>query len=630
MSSPTDPRQTIDASADPATAKYASSLQEVPFATSSNIYITNINEYTTIRVSDPGQPSGNTSEVQFNLNGRMSADDGLTYNPTTDSLDVLGNLTAGTVFTDNLKYANGSNWTFSGSSYSNSNVQSYLPTYTGNLNVDKVVATLFAGSGANLTNIPAGNILGAVASATSATSATTATTAGSATTAVNVTSPAQPNITSVGTLSSLSVTATVTAGNLSSTGRVVATGNITSGNADLGNLATANYFSGNASQLFSLPGANVTGTVPSATSAGSATTAGTVTTAAQPNITSVGTLTGLTVSNSSGIVNFNNTANVSLGSIANLKIGGGGTNGQVLTATGSGNTVQWSTPTAGNLQDITTNGANTDRAIFISNTTSSTNANTGALKVTGGVGISGNLHVQNPITSYSTIYAGSLSDFGSWTVPVFLGRDAGAEYIQGALVNTNANGSADWVAYNDLSDGDGGMSAWADMGYTGSTFSDPLYTITNANDGYFFVQGIDALDGGNLVIATGEKGTHHDIVFATGGFLEQNETMRLDHERNIFFVGGHAHTGLSDKIIDLDVNGNTAIGGNTSVTGNLTVTKMMVSVTNTLGNLTATAGARAFVSDANLVALGNFGAQIGGGGSNLVPAWSDGTNWYVG
>lgn len=49
-----------------------------------------------------------------------------------------------------------------------------------------------------------------------------------------------------------------------------------------------------------------------------------------------------------------------------------------------------------------------------------------------------------------------------------------------------------------------------------------------------------------------------------------------------------------------------------------------------LANLTAVAGARAFVNDANLVATGNFGSQISGGGANLVPVWSDGSNWYIG
>jgi hypothetical protein len=41
-------------------------------------------------------------------------------------------------------------------------------------------------------------------------------------------------------------------------------------------------------------------------------------------------------------------------------------------------------------------------------------------------------------------------------------------------------------------------------------------------------------------------------------------------------------------------------------------------------------GMRAFVSDANLVPTGNFGATVGGGGANTTPVWSDGTNWYIG
>jgi hypothetical protein len=68
-------------------------------------------------------------------------------------------------------------------------------------------------------------------------------------------------------------------------------------------------------------------------------TAGTVTTAAQPNITSTGSLTGLTVSNASGIVNFSNTANVTLGAVGNLHIAGG-TAGQLLSTNGNG-TLSW-------------------------------------------------------------------------------------------------------------------------------------------------------------------------------------------------------------------------------------------------------------------------------------------------
>jgi len=89
----------------------------------------------------------------------------------------------------------------------------------------------------------------------------------------SLTTNAQPNVTSVGTLASLTVTA-----------------NITGGNANLGNLVTANYFSGAGNNLSNIQGGNVTGQV------GNALVAGTVYTNAQPNITSVGTLTSLTVS----------------------------------------------------------------------------------------------------------------------------------------------------------------------------------------------------------------------------------------------------------------------------------------------------------------------------------------------
>jgi hypothetical protein len=103
------------------------------------------------------------------------------------------------------------------------------------------------------------------------------------------------------------------------TGNIVldaATGNITGlGNANLGNLAIANFFSGNGNALFNIQGANVVGTVANATTA---VTAGTVTTNAQPNITSVGTLTGLVVGNATANVTYNNDGNGSLSATGNI------------------------------------------------------------------------------------------------------------------------------------------------------------------------------------------------------------------------------------------------------------------------------------------------------------------------
>ena len=128
---------------------------------------------------------------------------------------------------------------------------------TGNLRVTGVIS----GSGAGLTSITGANVTGTVP------------------TAVTVTASAQPNIASVGTLTSLAVTGNITSGNLSGTSIVgtlttAAQTNITSVGT-LGSLAvTGNITSGN------LSGTSIVGTL---------------TTASQTNITSVGTLGSLSV-----------------------------------------------------------------------------------------------------------------------------------------------------------------------------------------------------------------------------------------------------------------------------------------------------------------------------------------------
>jgi hypothetical protein len=289
---------------------------------------------------------------------------------------TFANVTATGNVTGNYFVGNGSQLTGLPESYSNANVAAYLPTYTGNLvsltgNISttgnitgnyfvgnfsgqastavtagtvtdaaqpnitsvgtltsvsvtgNVIAGNITGNGSGLTSITGANVTGTVANATYATSAGNAT---SATTADTVTTAAQPNITSVGTLSSVSVSGNIVGGNIATAGLITATGNITGSyfigngsqltglpesysNANVaaylptytGNLASlagnvtttanigANYFLGNGSQLTSITGANVTGQV------GNALVAGTVTDAAQPNITSVGTLSSVSV-----------------------------------------------------------------------------------------------------------------------------------------------------------------------------------------------------------------------------------------------------------------------------------------------------------------------------------------------
>lgn len=41
-------------------------------------------------------------------------------------------------------------------------------------------------------------------------------------------------------------------------------------------------------------------------------------------------------------------------------------------------------------------------------------------------------------------------------------------------------------------------------------------------------------------------------------------------------------------------------------------------------------GCRGFVNDASVVAAGNFGTVVAGGGANKVPVFADGTDWRIG
>lgn len=115
------------------------------------------------------------------------------------------------------------------------------------------------------------------------------------------------------------------------------------------------------------------------------------------------------------------------------------------------------------------------------------------------------------------------------TSPVLVATNSNNQYIQVALINSDSNGSTDYAAYG--ADGDE-TQGWSDLGFTGHDFSDANYTITSPGDGYLFVQGYSDGTGGNLVFATGGTGLGQDIVFATGGFLAGSEIARFSHSNN--------------------------------------------------------------------------------------------------
>ena len=381
-----------------------------------------------------GSPGGANTQVQFNNEGNFGGDAGFTYNSVTNVLSVSGNIVAnrfignGALLTGIVApIANFANFAGNVTVSNQPNITS-LGTLTSLSVTGNVSANYFLGNGAFLTGVGNANFTPI---------------ANFANFAGNVTVSNQPNITGLGTLTNVSVSGNANVGNLKAnliasnlipaTSNIYTLGNTTNrwkdvylaGNSIyLGNVTLAdangslsiNGGTGNiiANNLTSVPAANIVGQVANSL------VASTVYTNAQPNITSVGTLTSLSVAgnttagnlltagavtgsnvtanqffnalnanitgsaNLSGVVTVTNTGtitslgninftaapNVTLGTVANLHISGG-IAGYFLRTDGAGN-LSWAVGGGGGNG---TPGGNTTEVQFNDNGTFGASAN---------------------------------------------------------------------------------------------------------------------------------------------------------------------------------------------------------------------------------------------------------------
>jgi hypothetical protein len=372
--------------------------------------------------SGNGIPGGANTQVQFNDQGNFGGDAGFRYNKTSNILYVSGNIettnftATGNIVVSNIVASNNvtSNY-FIGDGSQLTNLDALtanFASYAGNVTEAAQPNITSLGTLTSLTvtgNVSANYFLGNGALLTGIANSNFAPTSNFANFAGNVTLSSQPNITSLGTLINVSVSGNANIGNLKAnlvTGNLIpATSNLyTLGNStnrwkDIylagnsvylgnvvltadGNSLVINGGNGNiiATNLSNVPAANIIGQVANAL------VASTVYTNAQPNITSVGTLTTLAVSgnttstnlavantinsqtisvsgttfttnlNATGTATFSNnavissaalltvngnlnatpSANVTLGNVANIHITGG-LNGYVLSTDGAGN-----------------------------------------------------------------------------------------------------------------------------------------------------------------------------------------------------------------------------------------------------------------------------------------------------
>jgi hypothetical protein len=342
----------------------------------------NLSYQTAITQIIPG--SANTVLLSGGSNN-ITAGTGLTYNGSL--LSVAGDVSAsGNVTASGNVVASNISGTLTTASQTNITAVGIL---TGlQINGATIANGAFNTGNASVSNLAAsgnvsaaGQIISSIATGTAPLVVTSTTTVANLHVAVagnagTVTSAAQPNITSLGTLSSLSVSGNANVGNIGATG-----GYFTA-------IVQGGTFNGSGSGLTSLNASNITsGTISSSyvPTLNQNTTgyAATVSSAAQPNITSVGTLTSLSVS-------------------GNANIGNVGTAGQLVStvATGTAPIVVTSTTQVANLNVATAGVAGT--------VTSAAQPNITSVGTLSSLSASGDITAANLHANSGTVTAGSL------------------------------------------------------------------------------------------------------------------------------------------------------------------------------------------------------------------------------
>jgi len=380
---------------------------------------------------------------------------------------------------------------------------------------------------------------------------------------------------------------TVTGTGTKISGNLDVSSNISNTNVIFANTFTSNVSTGTAplvvtstTRVANLNVANA-GYADSAGTASSATTAGTVTTASQPNITSVGTLAGVTVTGNANVANLNVSGKSNLNSVSNVTITGG-TSGQFLQTDGAGN-LSFASFTVEAGSSIV-NGTSNVSVALNGNITVGSAGNAAILTVTGtGANIAGYLTV----TGQSNLNAVGNVKITGGSSGQFLQTD-GAGNLSFASISTSSivNGTSNVsVALNgNITIGAAGNAAVVTVSGSGANINGTANVTGNAYvanifaGGFFYSNGSAfTSDSANLVngtsnVKTGASGNvtvsvagNANVLTVTGtGIVAGNANIG-----NLSFSDSEISSTITNHDISLNPNGTGNVNVNNSYITNL-------------------------------------------------------------
>jgi hypothetical protein len=136
----------------------------------------------------------------------------------------------------------------------------------------------------------------------------------------------------------------------------------------------------------------------------------------------------------------------------------------------------------------------------------------------------------------------------------------------------------------------------------------------------------NAGSGGDIRIEAGNAGNSTSGSQGEGGFV----TIEGGYTTENGLPGGDINLYPGGSVDN--ISGDVIISGNFTWTFNTYKAYLLFPVVTlaTLPNPVGVPGARAMIADSTAFASGNFGVIVVGGGSNIIPVFSDGTNWLIG